>query len=186
MFVTSLEQFIWAVKDQNKFGNRILFFNMLLKTVSKWMSCYKWPLYNLFWSFFCLMYVQLPQNWGSDGHFEVLNRFKSFDTKCKYFHIFSFVILYKNRSLDLLHFLRFYVFCHSFCTNKDLDLTSKVGKTMAKYGLKMASHQLLIIGSSPSLHGASDYIWCHNFWPNQDLDPLSTSKWPSESQFCER
>ena len=25
---------------------------------------------------------------------------------------------------------------------------------------------------------------CHNFWTN--LDPLSTSKWPSQSQFCER
>ena len=27
---------------------------------------------------------------------------------------------------------------------------------------------------------------CHNLWNNQNLDPLSTSKWPSEPQFCER
>ena len=27
---------------------------------------------------------------------------------------------------------------------------------------------------------------CHNFWTNWDLDPVSTSKWPSEHQFCER
>ena len=29
-------------------------------------------------------------------------------------------------------------------------------------------------------------ILCHNFWINQNLDQLSTSKWPSETQFCER
>ena len=29
-------------------------------------------------------------------------------------------------------------------------------------------------------------ILCHNFWTNYDLDLLSTSKWWSESQFCER
>jgi hypothetical protein len=45
----------------------------LLKTVSKWMSLYKRPLYDLFWPYFCHMYVYLSQNWGSDGHFEVLN-----------------------------------------------------------------------------------------------------------------
>ena len=30
------------------------------------------------------------------------------------------------------------------------------------------------------------YIWVHEFWTNVDLDLLSTSKWPSEPQFCER
>ena len=29
-------------------------------------------------------------------------------------------------------------------------------------------------------------ILCHNFWSNQNVDLLSTSKWPSEPQFCER
>ena len=29
-------------------------------------------------------------------------------------------------------------------------------------------------------------ILCHNFWTNWDLEPWSTSKWPSEPQFCER
>ena len=29
-------------------------------------------------------------------------------------------------------------------------------------------------------------ILSHNFWINQGLDLLSTSKWPSEPQFCER
>ena len=45
-----------------------------LKSVWKWMSLYKWPLYDLFWPFFCHMYDHLSQNWGSDSHFEVLNR----------------------------------------------------------------------------------------------------------------
>ena len=29
-------------------------------------------------------------------------------------------------------------------------------------------------------------IFCHNFWTNYDLDLFSTSKWPSDLQFCER
>ena len=45
-----------------------------IKTDRKWMSLYKWPLYNLFWPFFHHMHVHLSQNWGSDGHFEVLNK----------------------------------------------------------------------------------------------------------------
>ena len=31
-----------------------------------------------------------------------------------------------------------------------------------------------------------ELILCHSFWFNQDIDTLSTSKWPSELQFCER
>ena len=29
-------------------------------------------------------------------------------------------------------------------------------------------------------------VLCHNFWTNQNLNQVSTSKWPSELQFCER
>ena len=49
-------------------------FANLIKSVYKRMFLYKWPLYDLFWSFFCHMYVRLSQNWGSDNHFEVINR----------------------------------------------------------------------------------------------------------------
>ena len=45
-----------------------------VKSVYKWMFLYKWSFYDLFWPFFCKMYDHLSQNWGSDGHFEVLNR----------------------------------------------------------------------------------------------------------------
>ena len=37
----------------------------------------KWQLYGHFQPFFCHMYIHLSQNWGSNGHFEVLNGSKS-------------------------------------------------------------------------------------------------------------
>ena len=52
-------------------------FLAFLKSVWKWMSLYKWPLYDLFWPFFCHMCVYLSKNWGPEGHFEVLNGSKS-------------------------------------------------------------------------------------------------------------
>ena len=37
----------------------------------------KWPFYDNFWPFFHQLYVHLSQNWGSDGHFDVLTQSKS-------------------------------------------------------------------------------------------------------------
>ena len=34
---------------------------------------HKWQFYDHFWPFFGHMYDNLSQNWGSDGHFDVLN-----------------------------------------------------------------------------------------------------------------
>ena len=48
--------------------------DILLKSVSKWMFLYKCPIYDHSWPFFRHMCEFLSQNWGSDGHFEVLNR----------------------------------------------------------------------------------------------------------------
>ena len=60
------------------FGSVCLFFGHFnLKTLLKWMSFYKWPLFDLFWPLFHRMCVYLSQNLGSDGHFEVLNGSKS-------------------------------------------------------------------------------------------------------------
>ena len=97
-----------------------------LKTVRKRMFLYKWPLYDLFWPFFHHKYDHLLQNWGSDGHFEVLNRsylrlVQELWHKTQIFPFLFFVILYKNRHFCLLHFLWFCVFCHNFCTNYYLD-----------------------------------------------------------------
>ena len=94
-----------------------------IKTVRKWMSLYKWSLYDLFWPLFgvcmrifykaevltiilrCL--AGLTYDW-----------FKRYDSKRKYFHFsFFFLILYKNRRLHLLSFFHFCVFCRNFCTN---------------------------------------------------------------------
>ena len=40
-------------------------------------------------------------------------------------------------------------------------------------------------GVGPTLFGLR-CIFCHDFWTNCDLDLFSTSKWPSDLQFCER
>ena len=39
---------------------------------------------------------------------------------------------------------------------------------------------------SPKIGNGNICSLCHNLWTNQILDLLSTSKWPSEPQFCER
>ena len=143
------------------------------------MFLYKCPIYDHSWPFFRHMCEFLSQNWGSDGHFEVLNRSYLWLVE-KLWHktqifpfLFFYAILYKNRYLHLFCFLRFCVFCHNLCTNWNSDLfsTSKwpsesqfcerwmcSWSNMARYGPKMAIYQLLFFGSSPNLHGALGYI----------------------------
>ena len=83
-----------------------------VKTVSKRMSLYKWPLQDLFWPFFRHMCVHISQNWGSDSHSKVLNRsylwlvqklwhktqtfpfFLQFSTSFAFFCAFFFVITF--------------------------------------------------------------------------------------------
>ena len=54
----------------------ILRLNATLANSQK-MATDKWPIYEHFWSFFCQLYIHLSQNWGSNGHFEVLTKSKS-------------------------------------------------------------------------------------------------------------
>ena len=54
----------------------ILRLNATLANSQK-MATDKWPFYDHFWSFFCQLYIHLSQNWGSNGHFEMLNGPKS-------------------------------------------------------------------------------------------------------------
>ena len=61
----------WPRDDQSSVSEGV---HSNIKTVWKWMFLYKWPLYDLLWPFFCHVYLHLPQNWGSDGHFEELNK----------------------------------------------------------------------------------------------------------------
>ena len=84
----------------------------MIKSVYKWMFLYKWPLYDLFWPFFCHTCVYLPQNWGSDGHFEVLNGSKSW-LGWKLWHkmqIFWFFFLWLFINTDVFVFCIFCVF----------------------------------------------------------------------------
>ena len=41
------------------------------------LSFQKWQFFNIFWSFFCKLHKYLSQNWGSVGHFDVLNKSES-------------------------------------------------------------------------------------------------------------
>ena len=75
-----------------------------VKSVYKWMFLYKWPLYDLFWPFFCHVYDHLSQNWGSDDHFEVLNR--------SYLWLVE-KLWHKTQIFPFLFFLR-------FCTKTDI------------------------------------------------------------------
>ena len=90
--------------------------------------------------------LYLSQNWHSDHHFEMQNRFKSYDTKHRYFH---FHFLYTN----LISF----------------EVTT-----------------IEAMRGSPSICNSLICLLCHNFSTNYDLDLFSTSKWPSDFQFCER
>ena len=52
------------------------FFQFWEKKSRKFMT-HKWPFFDHFWSFFCLLHENLEQTWGPDGHFEVLSMLKS-------------------------------------------------------------------------------------------------------------
>ena len=86
--------------------------------------------------------------------------------KRKYFHFRFFLRFCKKTQISFFAFV--------------------VSKIKARCGPKMAIYQMLLFKSSPNSHVAFGYIWGHNFWTNYNLDPLSTSKCPSEPQFCER
>ena len=75
----TFEFWIWYFKCVYKIEHhkKTFIFDTLkinIKTDWKRMFLYKWPLYDLFWPLFCHVYLHLPQNWGSDGHFEELNK----------------------------------------------------------------------------------------------------------------
>ena len=47
-------------------------------------------------------------------------------------------------------------------------------------------HTRVFVQNCKKNRNGNIYVFCHNFWSNQNVDLLSTSKWPSEPQFCER
>ena len=61
---------------QLHFRRNFLFQPIFKKKTIVWVKMNntgKWLFYNHFWPFFCQLYGYLSQNWGSDGHFDVLN-----------------------------------------------------------------------------------------------------------------
>ena len=51
---------------------------------------------------------------------------------------------------------------------------------------KFKKHKCLILYKITKNGNGNICVLCHNFWTNHNLDQLSTSKWPSQPQFCEK
>ena len=112
--------------------------NMYVKSVYKWMSAYKCPLYDHSWPFFRHMCDYLSQTWGSDGHFEVLNRSYLWlvEKLWRKTQIFSFLFFLRFcTKTDICIFFVFYIFLFFVITFVPI----KIGKTWPK----MAIYQLL-------------------------------------------
>ena len=72
----------------------------------------KWQCYDHFRPFVCHMYVHLPQNWGSDGHFELLHWSKLWLVqklwhKTQIFPFPFFCDFVQNQTFAFFAFLRF-------------------------------------------------------------------------------
>ena len=83
-FVHSLQCFTWNRRWPNLLLNKYSFYmtkqyknayNLSIVWI-KTNNNNKWLFYDCFWPFFCQLYIHLSQNWGSDGHFDALNRSK--------------------------------------------------------------------------------------------------------------
>ena len=103
--------------------------NPLLNSDSKWMFPYKWPLYDHFWPFLAICMFIFHKTEVLTVILRCLtginnDRFKNYDMNCKYFHLLFLKICTKTHICVFLHFLRFCVLCHNFCTNLDSDSLS--------------------------------------------------------------
>ena len=68
--------------------------------------------YHYFWPYFCQQYIHIWQNWGSDSHFDVLNRSKIWLVQrlCHKMQIFPFSVFcnfVQKNSFAFFVFLRF-------------------------------------------------------------------------------
>ena len=62
-----------AIQIRRRYLTNYSFANILWCTIN---DNYVFQYLKPFWPFFGQLYLHLWQNWGSDGHFEVLNRYK--------------------------------------------------------------------------------------------------------------
>ena len=88
----------------------------------------KWPFYDHCRPFFWPLYNHISQFWGSDCHFEVLNRSKPWLIQKLWLkmQIFPSIwdIVEKKYICVFCIFVSFCVLCHNCCTNHDSDLFS--------------------------------------------------------------
>ena len=90
----------------------------------------KWLFYDHFRPFFGQLHDYISQNWGSDGHFEVLNRSKPWLIQKLWLKIQIFPFLFFSDIVEKNAFLFFgflgfiCILCHNCCTNHDSDLFS--------------------------------------------------------------
>ena len=89
----------------------LIVIHYLLKSVYKWMFVYKCPYYDHSWPFFCHMCEYLSQNWGFDGHFEVLNRSYLWLVEKLWHRTQIFPFLFLLRFCTKTDICKFYVFC---------------------------------------------------------------------------
>ena len=121
-----------------------------------------------FWPFLGQLYVNIAQNWSSDGHFEVLNKYESwlvlnsFDTKIKNAKNTNAFFLQNHKKTEM----EIFAFCHIFWINQGLDLLTSqndrlnfsfvkyshiVFKKMARNDRKMAIYHSLSFPNSHSI-----------------------------------
>ena len=90
----------------------------------------KWHCYDHFRPFFEQLHDYISQNWGSDGHFEVLNRSESWFIQKLWLKMQTFPfpffcdIVEKNAFVFFVFFGFICILCHNCCTNHDSDLFS--------------------------------------------------------------
>jgi hypothetical protein len=138
--------------------------------------------------FFWKLYDYISQNWGSDNHFEVLNRSKPWLIQKLWLkmQIFPFPffcdIVEKNAFMIFVFLYSFGLLCHNCCTNHDSDLLS-TSKWLSEsqfckrfsYSWHKNNQQWSYSGHlsdanfddqsliQPRSCAASGYILCHNF-----------------------
>ena len=156
------------------------------------------------------MYLHLSLNWGSVGHFEVLNESKSQLVQNVWHKMYTEAAQdlgwirdwsSKFTSDKWTFYNHFWPFLcqlyENLSQNRDSDGHFEVLNKSESWLVQQLWHKMQIKPKKAKNTNAffstiSQKNWngnicilSHNFWFNQGLDLLCTSKWPSEPQFCE-
>ena len=101
----------------------IIMVSMHIKSVWKWMSLYKWPLYDHFWPIFlpyvCSSFIKLRfwrSLWGAKQVLLMIGS-KFVTQNVNIFISFFFCDFVQKQRFSFFEFFAFLYFCHNFCTN---------------------------------------------------------------------